>query len=1063
MRRFFEPTASANQPAPITTSTPSTQPIQIPPPPPVQSMKAAAITTQPPPPPPVVSNQQSTTISTTARRVPPPPPPVSPQPKSATATATATTTTTNNEIGEARAENEEKEHETTSTPTAEEEEENRLIKQEQEELIQLERNIMKLEEEKARIEKEIETSKRKIEELRKRQDARRIKQEELKVLKRKSTVASIRLSIDQRVYQHQKHMSINQIHHHHNQNHQHEQPKPTPTTTPPPPPPPTTTPKNSSSVQQSSKAEESTTSTSTTEANKMMRTRTASASVLKRQETVGSLPNDGKEQRRQSLLNDEQQGGDEGKKKEESKDELSVTPDYSSSRIRNQSFKDLEQILSKRGSMMVATSPSNTNNNENNNKNNNATVRASMSLNKTSRKSKKSQKAQSLESVQVPGRSSSPAPSSSPSPSPSSASSASSSQEKDSTDVFCREFDISIETINSNVENATLNELRRVFGFSWTSPHASGDLAIIDYLPIKPMSTEDKFLIQKYKTLLFHDRFVKKGLIKIFEATNWSDANEKRETLNLVEIVVHGTGRKLGIEEILAIFNSDIFYVPEIKDLAFESLGLLEDKIVEDVLLQLVQVLRWDILKENSPLVQILISKAKNNFDIASKLNWYLTVECQCPKMGEMFTKVHQRFLFACSTFFGKISSQQRFVSSLSSLCSTLVQSNESRPKKIQRLQKMLAETGPPFNWEKIFPEMLNPDSSDDDDVDDQRDVEQKESENATENATENETTTTTTSTQSPKNKANAASQNLLHHPVDPSILVKKIKSQDATIFKSAKSPLRLTFITQNNTEYRAIFKKGDDLRQDQLVIQLINLMDRVLRQEGGMDFRLSAYNVIATSLDDGFVECVPDSVNVSEVLEKFKEGGIQAFLKERHYSEEDPFGIRSEVLMNFVLSCAGYCVITFLLGIGDRHLDNLLITNDGKLFHIDFGFILGKDPKPFPPPMKLCKEMVEAMGGSASELYAMFKEKCFDAYRILRRHCCDLVMSMLLLMRRANIPQCATENLKQVSKVFEKFKIGSSDEEAKKYLNGVIDDSLRAVFPQITETFHKFAQNLRS
>jgi len=47
------------------------------------------------------------------------------------------------------------------------------------------------------------------------------------------------------------------------------------------------------------------------------------------------------------------------------------------------------------------------------------------------------------------------------------------------------------------------------------------------------------------------------------------------------------------------------------------------------------------------------------------------------------------------------------------------------------------------------------------------------------------------------------------------------------------------------------------------------------------------------------------------------------------------------------------------------RHLDNLLLRDDGRLFHVDFGFILGRDPKPFPPPMKLCKEMVEAMGGT--------------------------------------------------------------------------------------------------
>lgn len=68
--------------------------------------------------------------------------------------------------------------------------------------------------------------------------------------------------------------------------------------------------------------------------------------------------------------------------------------------------------------------------------------------------------------------------------------------------------------------------------------------------------------------------------------------------------------------------------------------------------------------------------------------------------------------------------------------------------------------------------------------------------------------------------------------------------------------------------------------------------------------------------------------------------------------------------MTNYIYSSAGYCVLTYFLGIGDRHLENLLINNEGKMFHIDFGFILGKDPKPYPPPFKLCPEMVEAMGG---------------------------------------------------------------------------------------------------
>ena len=57
--------------------------------------------------------------------------------------------------------------------------------------------------------------------------------------------------------------------------------------------------------------------------------------------------------------------------------------------------------------------------------------------------------------------------------------------------------------------------------------------------------------------------------------------------------------------------------------------------------------------------------------------------------------------------------------------------------------------------------------------------------------------------------------------------------------------------------------------------------------------------------------------------------------------------------------SIAGYSVITYLLSVGDRHLDNLLLMETGNLIHIDFGYILGRDPKIFPPPMRLSKEMV--------------------------------------------------------------------------------------------------------
>lgn len=49
-------------------------------------------------------------------------------------------------------------------------------------------------------------------------------------------------------------------------------------------------------------------------------------------------------------------------------------------------------------------------------------------------------------------------------------------------------------------------------------------------------------------------------------------------------------------------------------------------------------------------------------------------------------------------------------------------------------------------------------------------------------------------------------------------MLITGIVPSESSIFKSALHPLRLTFKTANGGTWKIIFKKGDDLRQDQLV-----------------------------------------------------------------------------------------------------------------------------------------------------------------------------------------------------------------------------------------------------
>ncbi|QQP32980.1 Uncharacterized protein FKW44_024186, partial [Caligus rogercresseyi] len=281
---------------------------------------------------------------------------------------------------------------------------------------------------------------------------------------------------------------------------------------------------------------------------------------------------------------------------------------------------------------------------------------------------------------------------------------------------------------------------------------------------------------------------------------------------------------------------------------------------------------------------------------------------------------------------------------------------------------------------------------------------------------------------------------------------------QRATIFKSTQMPARLSFITESDEEYVVIFKLGDDLRQDQLIIQIITLMDRILQQEN-LDLKLTPYPVLATSTRHGFVQFV-NSTGIADILTS--EGSIQNFLRKYNPSESGPYGIRPEVMDTYIKSCAGYCVITYLLGVGDRHLDNLLITTDGRLFHIDFGYILGRDPKPYPPPMKLSKEMIEAFGGENSEHYSEFRKECFSAFLHLRRYA-NLILNLFSLMVDASVPDIALEPDKTVQKVQDKFRLDLSDEEAVKYLKNVIDESADAALAAVFERFHKYAQFWRN
>ncbi|XP_072461367.1 phosphatidylinositol 3-kinase catalytic subunit type 3 isoform X3 [Notamacropus eugenii] len=412
-------------------------------------------------------------------------------------------------------------------------------------------------------------------------------------------------------------------------------------------------------------------------------------------------------------------------------------------------------------------------------------------------------------------------------------------------------------------------------------------------------------------------------------------------------------------------------------------------------------------------LCTFLISRACKNSTLANYLYWYVIVECEDqdtqqrdPKTHEMYLNVMRRFSQALlkgdksvRVMRSLLAAQQTFVDRLVCVMKAVQRESGNRKKKNERLQALLGDN----------------------------------------------------------EKMNLSDVELIPLPLEPQVKIKGIIPETATLFKSALMPAQLFFKTEDGGKYPVIFKHGDDLRQDQLILQIISLMDKLLRKEN-LDLKLTPYKVLATSTKHGFMQFI-QSVPVAEVLDT--EGSIQNFFRRYAPSENGPNGISAEVMDTYVKSCAGYCVITYILGVGDRHLDNLLLTKTGKLFHIDFGYILGRDPKPLPPPMKLNKEMVEGMGGTQSEQYQEFRKQCYTAFLHLRRYS-NLILNLFSLMVDANIPDIALEPDKTVKKVQDKFRLDLSDEEAVHYMQSLIDESVHALFAAVVEQIHKFAQYWR-
>ncbi|XP_062842305.1 phosphatidylinositol 4-phosphate 3-kinase C2 domain-containing subunit beta [Trichomycterus rosablanca] len=302
--------------------------------------------------------------------------------------------------------------------------------------------------------------------------------------------------------------------------------------------------------------------------------------------------------------------------------------------------------------------------------------------------------------------------------------------------------------------------------------------------------------------------------------------------------------------------------------------------------------------------------------------------------------------------------------------------------------------------------------------------------------------------------------------PLNPGLQVKGINIKSCSYFNSNAVPLKLTFQNMDlqGDHINVIFKSGDDLRQDMLTLQIIRIMNKIWIQEG-LDMRMVIFRCFSTGRSRGMVEMIPNA----ETLRKIQvEHGVTGSFKDRpladwlqkHNPTEDEY---EKAVENFIYSCAGCCVATYILGICDRHNDNIMLKTSGHMFHIDFGKFLGHaqmfgNIKRDRAPFVFTSDMAYVINGGdkPSSRFHDFVDLCCEAYNLIRKHA-HLFLDLLGLMLSCGIPELS--DLDDLKYVYDALRPHESEADATMYFTRLIESSLGSVATKLNFFIHNLAQ----
>lgn len=222
----------------------------------------------------------------------------------------------------------------------------------------------------------------------------------------------------------------------------------------------------------------------------------------------------------------------------------------------------------------------------------------------------------------------------------------------------------------------------------------------------------------------------------------------------------------------------------------------------------------------------------------------------------------------------------------------------------------------------------------------------------------------------------------------------------------------------------RVIFKKGDDLRQD-LLVQACFYLFNCLWQQSDLDEKpfIHQYRLIPMGPDIGCVEFVQDSES------------LQTFSFEKawpKYTEEEK--------TTLLRSAAGSYVAGWVMGVRDRHQDNMMVQHGNMFFHIDLGHIFNEKPTIDAPRFSIPTDLKECM---AHHEWERFKDLCANGFRILHRHA-GMLINLICLMFRGVVDDLPKTRMFLASP--QALMIGLDEKDACDKIHTLIDSGVTSV-----------------